>query len=177
MKYISIFSLMILAIIFMITITFNAQTNFTAPKDFLRIHVRAHSNEVNDQLVKYEIKNKIVEGLTPIIASCSSKQEMIDTIKLHKNEIEQMSNDILLAHSFNYTTSILIKEEYFPSRMYNDTTLESGVYDAIIVNLGEAKGNNWWCVVYPPLCFINQTNNNFIIYKSKILELIEKFFK
>ena len=61
--------------------------------------------------------------------------------------------------------------------MYNSTVLESGVYDAVIVNLGEAKGNNWWCVVYPPLCFVNETNNNSIIYKSKLLELIKKFFK
>jgi len=176
MKYISILSMIILLVILMISSTLNSKS-FTAPQDFLRIHVRAHSNELNDQLVKYEIKNKIVEGLTPLIAECSSKQEMIDIINEHKKEIENLSNSILSAHSFNYTTSILIKEEYFPSRMYDNTILESGVYDAIIVNLGDAKGNNWWCVVYPPLCFINETNNSCIIYKSKLLEIIEKFFK
>ena len=63
---------------------------------------------------------------------------------------------ILRQKGFNYVSNVKINNEYFPSRTYENTTLESGYYDAVIIELGEAKGDNWWCVMYPPLCFVNK---------------------
>ena len=73
---------------------------------------------------------------------------------------------------------IALNFEYFPTKTYGDTTLEADFYDAIIVELGNADGNNWWCVVYPPLCFLNaeETSTEGFRYKSLIKELIDKFF-
>ena len=73
---------------------------------------------------------------------------------------------------FNYHSKVAVRNELFPTRVYGDFTLEEGFYDALIVELGEAKGDNWWCVVYPPLCFTGTEN---IKYKSKILEIINSF--
>ena len=78
-----------------------------------------------------------------------------------------IANDILKSNGFEYKSKVYIHEEYFPTRVYGETVLEADVYDAIIVELGDAGGNNWWCVVYPPLCFVNNncTNEQNIQYK------------
>ena len=79
---------------------------------------------------------------------------------------------------FDYFADATILKEYFPTRTYDDVTLYDGEYDALIINLGSAKGDNWWCLVYPPLCFVAEydlTNSN-IVYRSKLLEIIQSFF-
>ena len=70
--------------------------------------------------------------------------------------------------------STKLNNEYFPTRAYDDLVLENGYYDALIIELGSGKGDNWWCVVYPPLCFADCTQK--IEYKSKFLEIINKIF-
>lgn len=147
--------------------------------DYLRIHIRANSNNVDDQNVKYEIKDSIILYLTPLISNCSSKEEMIDTIKENFLEIEKIADGVLVDNGFNYTTSVKIDKEYFPTKTYGTYTLDADYYDALIVELGEGVGNNWWCVVYPPLCFVQGDNisTSGFKYKSLLIELIEKFFK
>lgn len=162
-----------ICIVILSCIVFGALKNKN--KEYLRIHIRANSNLEIDQNIKYQIKDKVVEYLTPIIASCSSKQEMIDKLNLNKLNIENYIDSILKSNNFNYTSNLKINNELFPTRSYDNLTLESGYYDAIIIELGKAEGNNWWCVVYPPLCFLNTESYTSFKYKSKILELINKF--
>ena len=82
---------------------------------------------------------------------------------------------MLLESGFNYQSKVQIREEYFPTRVYDGITLDAGVYDAVIIELGNAQGQNWWCVVYPPLCFVNVGTK--YEYKSKILEIVNDFIK
>ena len=86
-----------------------------------------------------------------------------------------MANEILRQNGFSYSSHAKLCNEYFPTRSYQDLTLDEGFYDALILELGEAKGDNWWCVVYPPLCFVsaNPTGEG-VVYKSKILHIINK---
>lgn len=145
--------------------------------DYLRIHIRANSNLEIDQNVKYEIKNEVVKFLTPYLCNVPSKQQAQDIIKEYTSELENLCNVKLKQKGFNYTTNIKLNNEYFPTRTYDDLTLESGYYDAVIIELGQAKGDNWWCVMYPPLCFVNKIENNKQIkYKSKIFEWFSKIF-
>ena len=146
----------------------------TYHKEYLRIHIRANSNLSVDQDVKYLIKDEIVEFLTPIICECNTKQDFEKKIGENLCNIECIANKILAQNSFDYKSSACLKNEYFPVRSYDDLTLESGYYDALIVGLGEAKGDNWWCVVYPPLCFLNGKTKT--TYKSRIVEIIKKYF-
>lgn len=157
--------------------------NFTQPAklqnaDYLRIHIRANSNSTQDQNIKYEIKDAMVEFLTPKIAVCETKQQVVDVISNSKQQLENLANNLLKQKGFNYCANIKIDSEVFPTRTYEGYTLESGIYDAIIVELGSATGNNWWCVLYPPLCFVNYSGDNSqnIVYKSKIWEIIKQFF-
>ena len=139
--------------------------------DYLRIHIRANSNTIEDQNIKYLVKDVMVEYMTPLLSDAKSKEEAVEIIEDNFNNLTQLVNEVLAQNGFNYTCSIVINNEFFPTRSYEDLTLDSGFYDAVIVNLGEATGNNWWCVVYPNMCF-NELNN--IVYKSKIWEIINK---
>lgn len=147
-------------------------------ESYLRIHIRANSNLSVDQNIKYEIKDEVVNYLTPIIAGCESLQDVKNAIKISKNEIENICDKHLVRSGFNYKSTAKIQNEYFPTRAYGEYVLKADFYDALIIELGEAKGDNWWCVVYPPLCFLNakETNTSNIKYKSKLYELINKFF-
>lgn len=162
-----------LCLIIAIGFIFGLNKNKINHNDYLRIHIRANSNLEIDQNVKYQVKDSIVEYLTPIISNCNSKEDFLQVLQKNLNNIECISNKILAQNSFDYFTTAQINNEYFPVRSYDGFTLENGYYDALIVNLGSGKGDNWWCVVYPPLCFTNSSNKN---YKSRIVEIIKKYF-
>ena len=146
--------------------------------DYLRLHIRANSNSVIDQDIKYKIKDEMVEFLSPHLSNVKSKEDAIKVINNYSMAVESICIDLLNKEGFNYAVNVKIANEYFPTRTYSNTTLESGYYDAVIIELGEAKGDNWWCVMYPPLCFVNKNENtNQIKYKSIICEWFNKLFK
>ena len=145
--------------------------------DYLRLHIRANSNLSMDQNIKYEIKACVVEYLTPLFSNVKSKEEAVEIANKYSNQIKKICDTVLKEKGFNYVSNIKINNEYFPTRTYQNTTLESGYYDAVIIELGEAEGDNWWCVMYPPLCFVNNFENNMQInYKSKIIEWFNSLF-
>lgn len=81
-------------------------------------------------------------------------------------------------NNFNYKSNMKVTNEFFPTRSYGDISFESGYYDSVIIELGSGKGDNWWCALYPPICFVgneNETDN--FVYKSKIAQMISNFKK
>ena len=171
MKYfISIISVAIITLIIIF-----CPTNTNANSDILRIHIRANSNLEIDQNIKYKVKDAVVDALIPILSECNSKVEAEEKTKENFEYIENVANNVLKNEGFNYTSHAKLSFEEFPTRVYGEVTYESGFYDALILELGEAKGENWWCVVSPPLCFVNGSSkvNSF---KSRILEIINNFF-
>ncbi len=144
-----------------------------AETEYLRIHIRADSNSERDQSVKYEIKDAVVDFLTPIVAQCDNKEKAEKAITDNLNNIERIADEVLIKRGFTYRSQAKINNEEFPTRTYGEFTLEKGYYDALIINLGSGQGDNWWCVVYPPLCF---TDTKVYKYKSKIYEIIKSFF-
>ncbi len=143
-------------------------------KEYLRIHVRANSNTQVDQTVKYAVKDEVVKYLTPFIAECDTKQKAKTLLQKNLSGIEAVANKVLKGAGFNYKAHAKVKKEQFPTRVYGDLELKSGIYEALILELGEGVGDNWWCVVYPPLCFTGEGN---VVYKSKILDIISDYFK
>ena len=171
MKKISI-SLILIAIITLTVIACDMPNSNSV--NYLRIHIRANSNSEEDQSVKYAVKQSVVEYLTPLVSQVTDYNSAITMLEKQKGEIEKVCNGVLKSNGFNYGCKVAVREELFPTRVYGDFTLNEGFYDALIVELGKAKGDNWWCVVYPPLCF---TGSNQIKYKSKIYEIINNFKK
>lgn len=145
---------------------------------FLRVHIRANSNAEVDQAVKYKVKTAVVDFLTPKIAESSTFEKAYEILSENLGEIEKVADEVLKENGFEYVSHAILCDEYFPTRTYGEYTLESGFYDALIIELGSGEGNNWWCVVYPPLCFIGSEGSDLsnIKYKSKIVEIIKKFF-
>ena len=144
--------------------------------DYLRLHIRANSNSEIDQNIKYEIKDELVEFLTPYFCNVTSKNEAVEIVNNLKEKMSEICVEVLRKNGFNYSANVKINNEYFPTRTYSNTTLESGYYDAVIVELGSAEGDNWWCVMYPPLCFITHENQTEITFKSKIAEWFKSLF-
>ena len=142
---------------------------------YLRIHIRADSNDSAAQAVKYEVKDKVVEYLTPFIAEYQTKAEAEKGIGERLRKVEEIAKQVLSKKGFSYGAKASIERESFPLRVYEEFTLPAGEYTALIIRLGSGKGDNWWCVVYPPLCFSTTTNN--VVYKSKIQEIIRSFKK
>ena len=148
------------------------QTAETAPTAYLRMHVRANSDAEEDQAVKYAVKDAVVDYLMPIAASCHSKEEAMAALSGALAGIEAEAERVLAEHGFGYGARAALRAEEFPTRVYEGVTLSAGVYDALIVELGEGEGANWWCVAYPPLCFYGDDGN--VRYASIIAELIGK---
>lgn len=165
------FTLFLIIILSVIAVGAKPQENVHA--EYLRIHIRADSNETEAQSVKYRVKDAVVAFLTPFIAECDTKNKAEQMLTERLSEIEKVADKVLYEQGFDYKSHAKINTEEFPTRNYGDFTLESGYYDALIIELGSGKGDNWWCVVYPPLCFTG-TGTNYV-YKSKILEIIKRF--
>ena len=145
-----------------------------SPASYLRIHIRANSNKEADQAVKYRVRDGVVEYLTPTVAACETKEEAIAAVTAWLPEVERVAERILSENGYSYGARAEVCEESFPTRVYDGATLPAGVYDALILELGSGEGDNWWCVVYPPLCFTGGNAN--VVYKSKIAEIIRSFF-
>lgn len=141
-------------------------------QDYLRIHIRANSNDEREQAVKYQIRDEIVEYLTPLVAEYQTQAEAVSGVETQLGAIEKLADKVLKEQGFSYTAKAKITKEVFPTRAYGEYTLPYGEYAALVVELGSGKGDNWWCVVYPPLCFTATQN---VVYKSKILEIIRSF--
>ena len=127
---------------------------------YLRLHVRANSDAAEDQSVKYAVKEAVVAYLAPLAAECGSKEEALRLLRGELGSIEAAAEAALQENGFSYGARASLRQEEFPARVYEGVTLEAGVYDALIVELGAGEGANWWCVVYPPLCFSGAAAEN-----------------
>ena len=147
-----------------------------AETQYLRMHVRANSDAAEDQAVKYAVKDAVTDYLIPLAAQCRSKEEAMAALEGALAAIESVADRVLAEEGFSYTAHAQLRREEFPTRVYEGVTLEAGVYDALIIELGEGAGANWWCVVYPPLCFSGEATGGNVRYRSRLLEIIQNFF-
>ena len=141
-------------------------------EEYFRIHIRANSNSEADQNVKYIVKDAVVDFLIPLLSDVETKDEAEDVMNANLDQIEEVADEILFENGFTYKSSAYISFEEFPTREYDDLVLEEGFYDALILALGTGSGDNWWCVVYPPFCFLETKNSENYVYISKIWEII-----
>lgn len=115
----------------------------------LRFHIRANSDTVADQQKKLRIKQSLLEWLTPILSENTSKSETIQCIRKNLPDIRKEATRMAAPEPVTVT----LQKECFPEKTYGTCTFPEGIYDALRVDIGQAKGHNWWCVLYPSLCF------------------------
>lgn len=115
----------------------------------LRFHIRANSDTVADQQKKLRIKQSFLEWLAPILSENTSKSETIQCIRKNLPDIRKEATRMAAPEPVTVT----LQKEWFPEKTYGTCTFPEGIYDALRVDIGQAKGHNWWCVLYPTLCF------------------------
>lgn len=120
-----------------------------------RLHVVANSDTAEDQALKLQVRDALLNFMNDICANCSTKEEAIAIAQLHQAEFEEIAIKTILDNGYDYSVKINIDTFYFPTKNYGDISLPAGLYDALRVEIGEAKGQNWWCVMFPTLCFID----------------------
>lgn len=142
----------------------------------LRIHIRANSDLTVDQEVKMKVVSAISDLMSGKFDRCSDIESAKSVAKSNISAMQNAADRVLGMNSVAYKSKVSVSREYFPTRCYGDIVVEAGCYDAIIVELGEAKGDNWWCVVYPSLCFLGaEYDAGGFRYKSIIAERWRKF--
>lgn len=155
-----IFLILILFIIYLLLSAFsytNAVSTDLANNVF-RLHVIANSNSQEDQELKYVVRDELIAYMNSICKDISSKNDAIRIANENKNEFYNIAKKVILDNGFNYEVNIEIGNFSFPTKTYGDISLPAGFYDALKVEIGKASGKNWWCVMFPSLCFVDVSN-------------------
>lgn len=149
-----------------------------APK-VLRFHVRANSDREEDQQIKMEVKNVVLSYLNSLLQNSSSVLETKKIVRDHLNDVQAVAEQTIAEQVLEEQTvaklradvHVSLKKEFFPQKTYGDCTFPAGVYEALVIELGSGEGQNWWCMLYPALCFIDETCG--VIKEDKKEELKE----
>lgn len=120
-----------------------------------RLHVIANSDSEEDQNLKYKVRDNLIEYMNTLCKDVESKEEAIKIANLHLDEFKQIAEESIKENGFSYPVNVEIGNFSFPTKNYGNVSLPAGYYDALRVKIGNAKGQNWWCVMFPPLCFVN----------------------
>ena len=118
-----------------------------------RLHVIANSDSDEDQSLKYIVRDAVIDYVRSSTSSATCKEELIQMLDLYK--IKDVAYNTVLANGYSYPVSVELGNFEFPTKTYGDISLPSGFYDALRVKIGSASGKNWWCVMFPPLCFVD----------------------
>lgn len=121
--------------------------------NIFRLHVIANSDSDEDQKLKYIVRDAVLEHVNSIGENAKSKEDLISMLDLE--DIKHVANQTILSQGYDYDVSVEIGNYDFPTKTYGDISLPAGFYDSLRVKIGSAEGKNWWCVMFPPLCFVD----------------------
>ena len=123
----------------------------------VRFHVRANSDSDSDQQLKLKVKDEIITYLGPMLEKSKSLEESKQILSRYTDDIKSKAESVLKKEGSTQSVSVYFENSYFPMKTYGDVTFPPGVYEAFRIDIGESTGRNWWCVLYPPLCFVDAT--------------------
>lgn len=199
-------NLLILVLLFSIFITLSASSYAKeVSKDLsscvFRLHVIANSDSEEDQNLKYKVRDALISYMNTLSMDLSNKEDVINCARNHIEDFKKVARDVIVENGYDYDVNIEIGNFEFPTKTYGDISFPAGFYDALRVKIGTASGQNWWCVMFPPLCFVDVTSgvvpeeskenlqenlseedysvvsdeNIFVKFKFKIVELFKNF--
>ena len=199
-KFLLIISLLCL-FIFLNAFSYVSAVSADISSSVFRLHVIANSDTDEDQALKYKVRDALLEYMNSICADASSKEDAMNIASEHLDDFREIAQKVVYDNDYNYPVTVEIGQYNFPTKHYGDVSLPSGIYDALRVKIGTASGQNWWCVMFPPLCFVdvssgivpddskdllqdnmsdeeydlitNSNDNSSLTFKFKIVELFE----
>lgn len=149
--------------------------NLTIPEDAIRIRIIPNSNSAFDQDIKRKVKDKIEITMYDLLKDAENSKEAEEIIKNNLELVDKDVQKILSDENYDKGYKINFGENYFPEKTYKGVKYEEGYYESLLITLGKGEGDNWWCVLFPPLCLIEAEENTEVEYKSIVMELIEKY--
>ena len=130
-----------------------AVTQQDIARSVIRFHVIADSDKPQDQKVKLKVRDRVIDYLAGVLAGADSAEESRARIAAHLDDVENIALEALQKEQEDKTVTAALVTTHFPEKVYGDCTFPEGSYEALQVKIGKAKGRNWWCVLYPGLCF------------------------
>ncbi len=165
-------------IILVLTTFINNYNKVIIPRDAIRFRVIANSNSEYDQKNKKIIAKSLSTDIVEILKETKSLNEARNTLQKNLTNFEKEANNIAISNNYNEKINVDYGNHYFPEKEYKGVTYKEGEYESLVVTLGNGEGENFWCVLFPPLCLLeaDEEDTNKIEYKSFIKELIDKYF-
>lgn len=153
-------------------------TNDIIPDDAIRIRVIANSNSEYDQQVKNKVKNTLEYDMYNILKNTTDLDEARELIKNNLDNVETNIDKTLQEEEYKLPFTINFGLNYFPKKEFKGITYEEGYYESVVVTLGEGLGDNWWCVLFPPLCMLEaeDANTTDVEYTTMVKTIIDKYF-
>lgn len=172
----------------------------------IRFHVIANSDTKEDQNLKLKIRDKVLQYIAPKLKDSKTIEESREIINKNDKNIREIAQNLVKEEGYNYNISTMLSFENFPVKSYGNITLPEGKYEAYRILIGNSNGQNWWCVMFPPLCFVdlakgeiaeketeaamkkvlnsseyavvnNKVDTKDIVVKSKVMEIIKSLKK
>ena len=149
----------------------------TIPDEAIRIRIVANSNSEYDQIIKNKVKNNIQKELIYILKDTTNIVETRQAIQNNYDKLDNLIKETLEKEEYDLGYTINYGYNYFPEKEFNNEIYEAGEYESLLITLGKGEGDNWWCVLFPPLCIIEAEENDKVEYNSFFGELIKKLTK
>ena len=206
LKYIE--KALLIGFVIAILFSFTSFTAFAAqceqiPNEVFRLHVLANSDSEEDQALKLKVRDRLLDETGELFSECTTKEEAMSTAKANLAYLEQVAQDEIYKQGYTYGVTVEVENIFFNNRQYDDITMPAGNYDALRVLIGEGAGQNWWCVMFPSLCFVDESKsdvnsdnlkqeienikpkeinnlnneNDDIKFKSKMVDVVKNLFK
>ena len=150
--------------------------NLTIPKDAIRIRIIPNSNSYFDQDIKLKVKDKIEITMYDLLKDAKSSEEAEEIIQNNLELVDKDVKKILSDENYDKGYTINFGKNYFPEKEYKGVKYEEGYYESLLITLGKGEGDNWWCVLFPPLCLIEGEEDTEVEYKSIVMEILNKYF-
>lgn len=163
-----IYGILIIAMILVIS-----KPRYDLSGDMVRFRVIPNSNSSKDILIKEKVVNELS---TLLFKDANDINETRNNVVNNLDKINNSIDKVFSENNYNSKYKVKYGMNYFPSKEYNDIRFEAGNYESLVVEIGEAKGNNYWCILYPPLCMVDYEKDTKIEYKFKIMEILSNLF-
>lgn len=157
LKFIFILIILIFIYVFLLSINYTQAVSLNLSDSVFRLHIIANSDSIDDQNLKLKIRDNIIDYMNTLTSNTTNKSDVITIVSNHLDNFKEIALNTIKDNGYNYDVNIKIGNFYFPTKTYGDISFPAGNYDALKIEIGNAIGQNWWCVLFPPLCFVNST--------------------
>lgn len=157
LNFILILTILIFLYIVLLSFNYSQAISYNLSDSVFRLHIIANSDSSADQELKLKVRDNIIEYMNTLTSSSSDKKDVISMVNNHLDSFKEIALNTIKENGYNYDVNIEIGNFHFPTKSYGDISFPAGNYDALKIEIGDAIGQNWWCVLFPPLCFVNSS--------------------